>query len=733
MTTATSLSSRYSERLGGRSFQGREFLALLSGELLRSVGKFEEEFRSLASEPNQEMFFHGLLNLGLRLEIADQLDAAAAVYSTLAEPRGPALPPVPQEIQKQANRQLAALRGTGGFGPRAEFLLRRLSREALEPATLLGLGAASAAFRATRVATLARLGAGPAELWSRGFGARLTASLFGFGVEGAVFPLATRLGHLVMGRSLEWGSAQLGREIAGSYIVLGALKLSGWGASSVFNRVHGVGREVGARHAVPLRSGFAQAAMLGGIYLGHQAEIALGFQAPLDNATTLVDSLAMLVQFNAGAQLARGLFGPKFHRWEREMDLRVGSDFAKPLVSTDKSYGSDTTYALEPAGGPGSAAILMSAPGGEGLRGRIRRILGRAEPSANPETQGHDHSPYREVLKPYANLTEARQQAEEIQRRFLDSEEPIAIRISSLNLYWDYLEALRRETDFLLKFLMPVFSVMCDSGVPRPPVPWTPNFILSNMDEIPTQIPEYYERDRLVRAKAGQIFSKLHKERGGRDLNSVEAVKWVRELLKDPRVPTHFTTLYGDNFLSQAHREAEARMRAEFLDTYVKLLPALRPGSEEAVGGLKVLNTEKLRRLARGEPFDSLGDDIGVSVKTLKAFALLAPLLPPDIPEVDAAHEGIQATIFKVKELVRQNHPEAMEAWILLARVDPAALEFLDQMAKRGNKRAEEGAREIRAKKAALAEAVKNQDRQSHGVVRVIDEILDFFDIFFKS
>ncbi len=292
--------------------------------LHRQFGPHLEEFLSLAEEPNSEMFHSGLLNLGMRLEASDRLEAAAAVYQAL----GAAETGAAASIVQRAETQLGAMRGVGSSGARAEFLLRRLARETTEPATLFGMGMAGAAFRATRLATLSRLAATPAgNFFTRGFGAQAAASIAGFGVEGVVFPLATRLGHVSLGRSLDWSPAQLGSELVGSYLILGALKLSGWGATSVFNRVHGAARGVGASatqhwRTVPLRHFYAQGGMLGGIYLGHQAETALGLRPHLDNATTAIDSLAMLLQFNAAGHLSRQAFGERFQNWERELDLR---------------------------------------------------------------------------------------------------------------------------------------------------------------------------------------------------------------------------------------------------------------------------------------------------------------------------------------------------------------------------------------------------------------------------
>ncbi len=318
--------------------------------LHQQIGPHLEEFLSLASETDPRMFASGMLNLGMRLEHGDHLEMASAIYSFLATAQ-PSIPSTDlHQTRESAQARLDAMTGVGSSGLRAEFLTRRLAREAMEPTTLFGMGVASAAFRITRLAALSRIAASPAAgFWSRGFGARATASLLGFGVEGAVFPMATRLGNVALGRPLDWSGGQIGREVAGSYLVLGALKLCGWGAAAGFNRVNGWNSAVGARHAVPLRGLFGQAGMLGGIFLGHQAETALGLRPQLDGATTWVDSLAMLFQFNVAGNLTRHAFGERFHRWERELELSTAT-LGTPLDSAPRRSQGEIHPSLQWAG-----------------------------------------------------------------------------------------------------------------------------------------------------------------------------------------------------------------------------------------------------------------------------------------------------------------------------------------------------------------------------------------------
>lgn len=280
------------------------------GEAQHLLGPWLGEFLALARETNPDILDEALFQLGQRLETGDRLPAASQIYGVLAS-ENTALP----AVRLRAQERLDAMTGVGSFAARSEFLLRRLAYETMEPTTLVGMTTAALAYRLTRVATLSRLlGSPSANLLTRGFGAQAAASLLGFGVEATAFPLATRGTALALGRSLDWSPAQLGRELASSFMVLGGMKLTGWAASR--------------GPASVLRQ---QAGMLGGIVLAHRLETAVGLRPQVDGATTWVDAFGMLLQFNAAGGLARGLMGPGFHAWETRLDLQARHLAATPL------------------------------------------------------------------------------------------------------------------------------------------------------------------------------------------------------------------------------------------------------------------------------------------------------------------------------------------------------------------------------------------------------------------
>ncbi len=319
-------------RLDGHPFRARfratperELPTLIPQERPRwddRLGRHREEFLALAREPNSEMYYSGLLNLGLRLEGDDRLEIAGEIYQYLSTP-SLASAAIPSSIRQRAQERLGAMHGTGASGLRTEFLLHRLSREAMEPTALVGLTAASTVFRMTRLASLSRLLASPTgNFFTRGFGARATAGVLGFSAEATAFPLATRLGAVALGRNLDWSGAQLGREVASSFLVLGAMRLAGWGSAAAYARAAGgMNPLVGSR---PALQGFVQqAGTLGGIMIGHHLETAVGLRPHLDGATTLVDSLALWLQLSVAGRLSHGMMGRGFTSWERSLDLQA--------------------------------------------------------------------------------------------------------------------------------------------------------------------------------------------------------------------------------------------------------------------------------------------------------------------------------------------------------------------------------------------------------------------------
>ncbi|HKX13021.1 MAG TPA: hypothetical protein VJP40_07705, partial [bacterium] len=114
-----------------------------------------------------------LLALAQRLERSKSFNSAAQIYSELKQGAAP--------ISEQARRRLQVLEGSGNFGDQAEFALQQVSASIADPAALVAMGAAGAAYRMVRLTALSRLIAAPNAGWlTRGLGARALASTLAF-------------------------------------------------------------------------------------------------------------------------------------------------------------------------------------------------------------------------------------------------------------------------------------------------------------------------------------------------------------------------------------------------------------------------------------------------------------------------------------------------------------------------------------------------------------------------
>ncbi|MCE9624716.1 MAG: 6-phosphofructokinase [Deltaproteobacteria bacterium] len=300
-----------------------------------------QELRELARETDPRLFSEGLLSVAGRLERSESSQAivlAANLYSFLDQAHLP--------LAERGRARLAVLNGGGAWSERAEGLLRSFARQASDPAMLAGMGLASGVFTLTRTAMLSRLLAAPGSAFlTRGFGARALASAAGFALEAPTFTLATRLANEGLGRPQDWSRSAVHRDIASSYLVLGALKLTHWGAGEALgNRA----RE-GVLPARVWQGATQQLATFGGIWLGHGLEGFAGLRRPQDPALTLVDSLAMLFQFQVAGRLSAGMMGRPFAEMERGVDRYSRSPAGSFIQTAENSFSWPIEGGLRPA------------------------------------------------------------------------------------------------------------------------------------------------------------------------------------------------------------------------------------------------------------------------------------------------------------------------------------------------------------------------------------------------
>lgn len=346
---------------------GSNLSDILSPLLSRSRGALRAELESLARETDPRLFFEGLLGLGMRREAAGDLETAAEIYSAVVG----AVPPLAGDeregsLQARAQRQLDAILGRGTAGPRFEFLARRFAREASDPTMLLAMTAGSAVFTLSRASILSRLLASPTRnLLTQGLGARALASGGAFLLEVPAFWATGKgLREFAASDAQSWDLATNFHELAAAALTLGALKLTGFGSQSLYRRLAG---PAGALRERPLQTLFHQTGMFAGIVLGHRLEEAAGLRRPVDGATTLLDSLVMLLQFNVGGRLSHQLLGPGWAGRVREMELRLQDLATRPrLPGPPLEIGLGWRPALATASGP-------RAGGGESLEALLSR------------------------------------------------------------------------------------------------------------------------------------------------------------------------------------------------------------------------------------------------------------------------------------------------------------------------------------------------------------------------
>ncbi|HEX5034458.1 MAG TPA: hypothetical protein VFW62_08270, partial [bacterium] len=296
--------------------------------LAQSEGNVQRELLSLLGERDAELLGEGLISLAGRQEQAGREAFAAQIYSTLSQASADELP---ASIVERAGRRLAALSGQGAIGDRAEVLARHFVQEATDPVTLLAMTVGSTAYAAARAGLLSRLIAAPSGVLTRGMAARSLAAGGAFALEVPTFWATNKgLREALRPGSQSWDPASNARELATLGLSLGALKIAGFGATSLQARA-GLRNGAGA-------SLFRQAGMFTGILAGHGLERWAGLRPATDGAATLFESLVLLLQFNAGARLSHQLLGSRWAGSQAILEGRLQAAIERPR-SSSSSWG----------------------------------------------------------------------------------------------------------------------------------------------------------------------------------------------------------------------------------------------------------------------------------------------------------------------------------------------------------------------------------------------------------
>ncbi len=278
-----------------------------------------EELIDLSHETDPQMYAEGLLRWARREEVSNHLAQAGLVYQFLSQGRG--LEGVSTALRTRAQEALDAIQGRGALGNRLEFLGRNFAREASDPVMIAGMAAGSLVFSTARTAFLSRILATPGRSV---LGARALASTGAFLLEVPTFWATTKgLREAIDPGHQAWDLRSNLRELAGLGLTLGSLKLSGALAGSLSRRLATTPNPSAWSFGERFGHGFLQqAGTLGGILAGHRLEEAAGLRAHVDGATTLVDSLATLLQFHVGGRISQEALGPRMQAYSQELEAR---------------------------------------------------------------------------------------------------------------------------------------------------------------------------------------------------------------------------------------------------------------------------------------------------------------------------------------------------------------------------------------------------------------------------
>ncbi|MCE9625407.1 MAG: hypothetical protein K8R69_08160 [Deltaproteobacteria bacterium] len=591
------------------------------------------ELQAIASEPDPELLTRQLLVFGMEQEGLGRPDLAAHVYAALPSERG--------------RQRIQALQGGGKFGQRAEFLLRHLTQDATDPATILAMAAAGSIFSLTRLATLGGLLQKPASWMTRGFGARALASLVGFAVEAPTFTLIGKLGAASLGRPQDWSGAAWGRDLAPSYLVLGGLKLAGWAQAGGFQRfVPSLPRE---RFLPTL---LQKGGILSGILLGRALEQWTGLRPPQGAAPNLADGLAILLQAHVAGRLGTNFQGGRLPAWNAVLDASSGTA-PKQGFSPDCALAGPTGIASErPSPRIERPAILLMASQGDGgglpprrpASSWVEKLLQAWEeipfqvwkPREVPksgEDEG-DAAPYRRQARPYASLAEARNKVRDLREGILDPGVAPERRLSQLRQLPEYLSELTRDPEHA-KSLRTLERMLQDPRLPYPEVENWPDILLEREISLPQPVRDFYNQDFQLRLTAAEIYVHLHRQPPAEPRELKQAVTMMEGAVLEPGLSTKFRTYFRRDVWSRSYFEAERNLRKAYLGRYLPLLDALPLGCDQARSGFRMLVAKPIVKMLEGEgPIADYLHDPEFLLEVMRTHASLLRLLPQSLPEV---------------------------------------------------------------------------------------------------
>lgn len=315
--------------------------ARLAGEKIPEAA--QAELQGILQHPGDSLIWEEILQFGIRLKDGKHDPAAAAVFSFLQE----GSEGVPAEIRSRAQAEWGALAGFGSSGRRWEYLISRFAEQATDAKMIVPMLAGSAVFSLTRTAAMSRLAGMTGRTWfNSGFGARLTAGSLGFALEVPTFSLMSRGLRALNGDPVAWDANSVGKDLLGTTLTLGALKLSGAGGQSLLG-------SPALRSSRFLSAAVPQSATFFGLMAAHRLEQHFQLRPAADGNTAVTDTLASMVSLGAGSHLGQRLLGPGFAAFQKELEIR---NAAQRLRTGN--------YFPELGAGKANKALAVSGPAG---------------------------------------------------------------------------------------------------------------------------------------------------------------------------------------------------------------------------------------------------------------------------------------------------------------------------------------------------------------------------------
>jgi len=323
---APDILKRLSERIPGAKSLKAAFAALSQtdqAELQSKIGEDRlSEILAISEYRDSEGFWQAAANFGIRLKQADQLQPAMGVLGMLSQGGI-----VPESYRQQAEDELNAIVGKGEGKYRAEFLVGQFSKQATDLKTIVPMIAGSAVFSLGNTAILGRLAMAKnaSGWWARGLGARAIAGTLAFTGEVGTFYTMSKGMASLYGESTE--GAGVGKELLGTAMTLGTLKLFGFLGNQAFIRAHGVS-ELGVATQLQgfskvSQALFPQVSQFMGMMASHKLEENLGLRPHVDGATTVMDTVSSMVSLGVGGHLGHKVLGSHYAAFEKEMGMRA--------------------------------------------------------------------------------------------------------------------------------------------------------------------------------------------------------------------------------------------------------------------------------------------------------------------------------------------------------------------------------------------------------------------------